>query len=422
MWQPLIEGALRDRALEALDAIARDLRQSPGDGSGRPALPSRSFSLAGGLAGQSVFYTYLDQVQPERGYGDDAVETLEAAIDGIGESLAFPGLYSGFSGVAWTLEHLRGILFDENEDDEDPGEEVAVVLKDHLGATPWRMDYDLISGLAGFGAYAVERMPRPWGKECLEAVIARLAENAEHNAQGTTWLTPPELMPERDRGLFPNGSYNLGVAHGVPGVIPILAEAVVAGIDAEALLTQSVAWLLANRLPAGGSSAFAYSVAEGIEPRPTRVAWCYGDLGVSVALLFAARLVGNREWEEAAVDVGRLAAARPLAEAGVVDAGLCHGGFGNAHLFNRLYQATGVADFAAAARLWYAWGLDFRKPGLGIGGYQSWSPDENLDLKWTDDDGFLTGSAGVGLALLAGVSKVRPDWDRVLLAAVPDAD
>jgi hypothetical protein len=346
------------------------------------------------------------------------VELLEGAIDGIGESLAFAGLYSGFAGVAWTLEHLRGRLFEE-DGEEDPGEEVAAVLKDHLALTPWRLDYDLISGLAGFGVYAVERMPRPWGKECLEHVVARLAENAEHNAQGTTWLTVPELIPERDRNVYPNGNYNLGVAHGVPGVIPVLAEAAVAGIDTGDLLEQSVAWLLSCKLPVESLSAFPYSLAAGTESRPTRVAWCYGDLGVSVALLNAARLVANRRWEEEAIAVGRRVAARAVTEAGVIDAGLCHGGLGNAHLFNRLYQASGVDDFAAAARRWYDWGLDFRKPGVGVGGYQSWSPDEKMDLKWTDDEGFLTGSAGIGLALVAGVSAVRPEWDRVLLAAIP---
>lgn len=420
MWQPLLEGSLADRANETLEVIARELREEPGNRSSRKGVAGRSFSLAGGLSGISLFYTYLDQHLPEKGYGEVAAELLESAIDGIGASLAFPGLYSGFSGVAWTLEHLRGVLFEDGEDDEDPGEEVAGVLKDHLATSPWRLDYDLISGLAGYGVYAVERMPRAWGRECLEEVVARLAENAEHKPEGTTWLTTPALLPERDRGTYPDGLYNLGVAHGVPGVLPILAEAVVAGIDADALLEGTVAWLLANRLPAEHPSSFAYSVAEGVESRPTRVAWCYGDLGVSLALLSTARLVGNETWEEAAIEVGRKVAGRELSDTGVIDAGLCHGGLGNAHLFNRLYQATGEEVFAATARTWYAWGLDFRKPGVGIGGYQSWSPDENLDLKWTDDEGFLTGSAGIGLALLAGVSSVTPDWDRVLLAAVPE--
>jgi hypothetical protein len=35
------------------------------------------------------------------------------------------------------------------------------------------------------------------------------------------------------------------------------------------------------------------------------------------------------------------------------------------------------------------------------------------------DPGFLTGAAGIGLALLAATSPVEPAWDRVLLASVP---
>jgi lantibiotic biosynthesis protein len=36
-------------------------------------------------------------------------------------------------------------------------------------------------------------------------------------------------------------------------------------------------------------------------------------------------------------------------------------------------------------------------------------------LTWTGDPGFLTGAAGIGLALLAAVSPVEPEWDRLLL-------
>lgn len=33
--------------------------------------------------------------------------------------------------------------------------------------------------------------------------------------------------------------------------------------------------------------------------------------------------------------------------------------------------------------------------------------------------GFLTGAAGIGLALLGAVSPVEPSWDRLLLCSVP---
>ncbi|HEX7277236.1 MAG TPA: lanthionine synthetase LanC family protein, partial [Acidimicrobiales bacterium] len=87
------------------------------------------------------------------------------------------------------------------------------------------------------------------------------------------------------------------------------------------------------------------------------------------------------------------AAARPIQDAGVVDAGLCHGAAGLLHVSNRLYQATGDERQAAAARRWLEPALTLPVAGAG----------------------FLEGRAGVGLALLAATTDVEPEWDRILL-------
>jgi hypothetical protein len=60
-----------------------------------------------------------------------------------------------------------------------------------------------------------------------------------------------------------------------------------------------------------------------------------------------------------------------------------------------------------------------RRTGEGVGGFRAQLPDERERLVWIDDPGFLTGAAGIGLALLAAVSPVEPAWDRLLLAALP---
>jgi hypothetical protein len=41
------------------------------------------------------------------------------------------------------------------------------------------------------------------------------------------------------------------------------------------------------------------------------------------------------------------------------------------------------------------------------------------DRPWDDDPTFLTGAAGVGLALLAAIEDVEPRWDALLLCDVP---
>ena len=44
-----------------------------------------------------------------------------------------------------------------------------------------------------------------------------------------------------------------------------------------------------------------------------------------------------------------------------------------------------------------------------------WAPKEHGETSWADDPGFLGGSAGIALALLAAATPVEPAWDRVLL-------
>jgi hypothetical protein len=141
---------------------------------------------------------------------------------------------------------------------------------------------------------------------------------------------------------------------------------------------------------------------------------------VSAALLLAGRVAGVPAWERAAMDIGLGAAARPMEATKADDPGLCHGAAGLAHIYNRLYQATGAAPFADAARAWLARTLEMREPGRGLAGYLSLVPrDGASELAWLPDASFLTGVAGVALVLLGAVTEIEPLWDRCLLCDVP---
>jgi hypothetical protein len=119
------------------------------------------------------------------------------------------------------------------------------------------------------------------------------------------------------------------------------------------------------------------------------------------------------------VEIARHTATRAMDQSGVVDAGICHGAAGAAHLYNRLYQATGDPVLREAAAAWIERTLAYRKPGVGVGGFEMWVMGDGEELAWRPDPGFLTGSAGAGLALLAAATPVEPEWDRVLLADIP---
>lgn len=403
-WHPLLQGDLAARALEAVDAIAAALPEAPIEPP-VPVSPEGTIawrcSLASGRAGQALFYAY-------HGAADLALDLLDQATDGAAAVPMSESLLSGFPGIAWTAEHLEGRVF---EAEGDPQLEVDEAILSLLSRSPWPGEYDLINGLVGLGVYALERGPRPSAVRCLERIVDELAGSAERGAEGAAWFSPPGRLSSFKLAGYPKGLYDLGTSHGIAGVITLLAAVCRAGVHtgaARPLLDEAVSWLLTRELPGDRGFRFPHFFHPEVAPRPSRLAWCYGDVGIAAALLFAAQAVGEPAWEARALDVA-MAAAEPGERAATVqDAGLCHGAAGLGHLFNRMFQATGKEPLAEAALSWYERALAFREPGRGVGGFR-------------DDPGFLEGAAGIGLALLAAASPVEPEWDRLLLVSTATA-
>jgi hypothetical protein len=418
-----LEGALRTEAEEALEDIARALLKAG------PALFAevsrpQAASVAGGHGGVALFFAYLAMVRDEgEGPWTDVAEAhLEQAMAIVAEEVTTPDLYSGFLGVAWVLEHLEGRLW---ESTEDGLLEIDEALEDLLSEPDESRSYELIRGLAGFGTYALERRRRSASVAgSLEKILAYLDGWAQRSEGG--WWTPPELLPPWQREVNPTGYLNLGAAHGLPGVLPLLAATEAAGIAPETarrLLDGAVLRLLAEELPPGSPARFPAATSPLREPAPSRLAWCYGDPGIAAALHCAGRRGGRESWCQKAVEMARQAAKRPFEGSQVVDAGLCHGAAGLAHLFNRLHQASGDELIGDAARSWFERCLALRtsgKEGESLAGFRAWNADAKGQGAWTADAGWLTGVAGIGLALLAAVSAVPPEWDRLLaVSAAP---
>ena len=382
-WRPLLEGESATRARAAAEAIFHDLAADPGHAIGP--------GLNRGLAGLALFFAYYERALGDAGAGELAGRYLERAIAELAERpLPSSGLYHGFTGVAWVVEHLTGGEADGEE--EDVNEEIDAALLAILRRAPWRGEFDLLGGLVGWGVYALERLPRPVAAAMLPLIVDRLGECAERRDRGVVWRDPGNAAREPDRGM----------AHGAAGVIALLARMFregAAGPAAASLLDEAVEGVLGRR-------------AEG---EPGELAWCAGDAGLSVALLAAAGACGRDDWKDAAGSLAAASAARCSEDAEGFDPALCHGTAGLSHLFHRLYHATDDPALLAAARRWMEHTLARWRPGEGIGGYRCLGRRADGGIGWIADPAFLGGAAGIGLALLAAISPVEPAWDRLLL-------
>jgi lantibiotic biosynthesis protein len=393
-WRPLIEDAPRRAVIRGvLDDIAAAVAAHEPD--------PRDLDT---LTDQAILRTYLAADETVLDPRDAAVGALGAAVTRFGSGGFGPTLYGGMSRVAWTVAHVAGgddaeqacSLFDAT---------LARVLDD------WRGDYDLILGLVGFGIYALERGDA--GAPLARRVLDALERRALPRGAGHAWLTGPELLHPDHRETAPDGYWNLGLAHGIPGVIGLLARFVRAGIEplrSRALLDGAVAFLL-GAIPEGGPyPAWQPSTV----PASPRLAWCYGDLGVAHALLGAALYADRPAWSTAALAIAHGCATRSYADARISDAAICHGAGGVAHLFNRMAVATGDAVLADAARTWIDRALALRcgEPLAGFPRREQNTPPEA-------DASLLTGASGVGLVLHAAISELEPGWDRLLMADLP---
>jgi lantibiotic modifying enzyme len=401
-WIPLLTGSAADAAWDVIREIAEALRAND------VQFPNGSSTgFAGGAAGIALFFHALALARPGEGFERDVARFLEEASAVEDGRLA---LYNGLPGVAWTVDRIAGPW----DGEPDPNDELDEVLPGYLDRWP-RADFDVITGLVGLGVYSLGRLPRPQAQMNVARIVRALAESAERDEDGATWSSPARPTP--DGGADPvataGARYDLGVAHGVAGVIAFLASAYSTGAGCEEtgrLLADAVGWLRARRVPSFGYPAFFRPG----EPPTGRSAWCYGNPGVAIALMSAGRAADQREWVQESLDLLDSDASRTPAECKVTDTSVCHGSMGLAHLYNRAFQATREPRFAGTARRWAEFALaKQRAPGKGIAGFFDSTEDAG------GDPGLLVGAAGAGAVLLALVSASRPRWDGALLLDIP---
>jgi lantibiotic modifying enzyme len=405
-WTPLLSGQAAAEAVAVAAEIAEAVEALP------PA--DVGLSLADGAAGFAVLNSYLALTLDDAAAAERAQTWLRRAIAGL-RARPTAGLFAGAAGVGWAASHVTRMLGLEAKS-LNPTTQINRALLTRLARSPWCAAFDLVSGLVGYGVYALECLPTPGARECLEGVVSRLAELAIHTPEGVTWHTGPELLPDHQRRQSPDGHHNLGVAHGVPGVLVVLALSAAAGVAgprAAVMASGAVDWVLAQRLDDTYPPRLPYwRNTDGSTTAPARTAWCYGDPGVAMAVLVAARALGVAAWEAEATGLARAAALRAPEDPGVTDAWLCHGSAGLAHVFNRMSQATGDGQIGEAARYWFARTLDLREPGSGgFLRYPTQDPWEG------ESSSLITGATGVALALLAAATAMPPSWDRTLLAS-----
>ncbi|MFD7339458.1 lanthionine synthetase C family protein [Streptomyces violascens] len=393
------EGLSTERAREVLDSVAARLRAP------EALKAARVDSLAVGHPGIALLFTTL-AADGDAEARSVAHAHLAAAIRPAG-GLRASGLFGGTAAVAFAArvaatgpDTYRSLLDTVTPRVAGAAVERARALRAGRAAgtgTPSHL-YDAVSGASGLARLLLALDPHgPALRECLEALV-ELAEPAV-TPYGTLpgWWTadgPGARGPHPD---FLRGHLNLGLAHGIPGPLAVLALAHEQGVrvrgHAEAI--GRLAGWLAGRVHEDGCGPYwpltvrAEDELSGERPPnpPTRAAWCYGTPGVARALFLAGRALAEKGWQELAGRSIRAVLARSVDTRALEGPGLCHGTGGLLQIAARM--AYEMDDAALSAQL----------PSL------AWKLVEGM--RGVDGLGFLEGEAGAALALHTYVEGSR---------------
>ncbi|MFH8383785.1 lanthionine synthetase C family protein [Kitasatospora sp. NPDC018058] len=419
---------LRERAAAAV-ATAAERLADPDRVAAELAASGRAWDpngLAGGAPGIALLYAELarhdDTFRAQaHNWLTLAARSARTAAPGNGLYDAVPALCFALPRAAATAQdyraartHLRGqtaVLADRLTRRERQR------ITDGAGHTALE-SYDLISGLAGLGAVLLDD-DRPTTERVLRALVLL----TEPLAGLPGWWVAQDVHSYA--AVAPElGHANLGLAHGAPGPLALLALARRQGLRVpgqDAAITRLAQWLLGElRTDAAGpwwpaSVESASVVPAPGQDAPGRPSWCYGSPGIARSLQLAGLALDVPQWRRTAEEALLAAVARVSDHDGLTDAGLCHGWSGPLQCAWRIAQDSGDARVARQLPALAEHLLQLADPAAPFG-FEA----PRTRNGWTDDPaGFLTGAAGAALALHTFAVDRAPatTWDRALLLA-----
>jgi len=366
-----------------------------------------SQGIFSGTSGIALFCFLYYKETGIQAYWDKGMDLMNQGIKNTANG-SITSICNGLSGLAWSCHFLfeAGILDMDDADFFNVADDY--VYKSMIYGLS-RNDIDFLHGSIGLGFYFVKRFKEKKSTEkYLQDCASMLQRLSVNDTQGRKWIFRNEDFPDARAS-------NLSLSHGMSSIIILLSKIhILTNHQNETLLTtirESVDFLIRQRYPDQRRSIFPSWELNIDQTNYSRLGWCYGDLGIALAIFHAAIALEDQTMKQYSIDCFLHSAKRmDLKQDFVWDGGICHGTAGIALIFMRMYKNTGVIEFKNAYDFWIQKTLDMDYHQDGLAGYKSMEKNG-----YKNEHIMLTGISGIGLALLSAVSKEDQYWDECLL-------
>lgn len=392
---------------ELIDIL--DLLQNWNEISKEPTI--NHISLHAGLGSIAALFVDVHTIKPNL----LAKSKVKAYIDKLAELLAdseilYSSFCGGLSGYAYLLRYLKSLNDPElyHPEFDDYLEEIDEVVAEKLIEDLEKDHMDILHGALGIGIYMIQGGHHNF----VEKIIEKLDHLAVRKDGMVFWKHYDYFRAKED-------VYDFGLAHGNAGKLYFLGQCLHHNILPEKcreMIRGCLNFYFNNVqvIPGEVSVFFPPSllakefdeVGSDYENRFSRVAWCYGDLGIFHTFLILSGILKDDDLYQKSVDaLSQVALRRTEETSGCNEAGFCHGSAGNSLIFRNIYNITGVKLFEETADYWLNDMIRFKNLDL--------SPEESVlgyqflitkDSGWGKNFALLEGLAGVAASCLMAVS------------------
>ena len=384
---------------EALDVHAKDFG---------------SVGLLTGLPGVILFKLYYAQYCDEEQYAEEAYELIQECFEKFHTHQLLLTYCDGVAGFGWVMEHLVENDF-LDADNDMLFSDLDTVLYDQMVKNLEERNYDFFHGAMGYAIYFLSRYKGTTNTEFkkkytdyLHYYIDKMIEISVLDEKGyRKWISVVDVND-------PKEVYNLSLSHGIASVLGFftrLAQQDEFQSKSEPIVKDIIDYLLSTENKDLICFFPGYIYKDGKADAISRLAWCYGDLGIGLQLLRASDYLKDDDLKEKAITVLKASTERKSSEETyVVDASICHGSFGIAQIYRKLFIELKDPIFKTTADFWLQDGLERAFHEEGFAGYSQRQQDH-----WENQIGLLEGVSGIGLVIIDYLSEETHTWDEAFM-------
>jgi len=405
-----------------IDKIAEDLLNNN-------QFIKKTDGIYGGGIGVAIFFAlyYLQGNKQEQTYLDQVYKIVEQSLNQISSQDSNSLL--GVAGIGWGIQYLVNIGIIKPSEATPYTSKLTSFIRQSLKEDKDSNNYDLMYGYIGKAIFLMQtnKQNEQVLQELLDDCLSFFESFVVTNDEGIAWVCSD---------FIEKNTFYLGLSHGVASIIHFLSglytliNSKQKKEQVKHLIIESCRWLLNKEKDKRGQELSFPSIYPEPQTKPvTSLAWCHGDLGISLALIKAGKVLNNLSILNEGLRIAQKGSRLILNNSGIkhkediFDCSLCHGVYGAFLIYYLLYVEFNVLAFKKASDYWLSIILEqntnsFHNLFCGIKNVNK-DPANKEILIETQATGLLLGVTGSALALLTYTANISDNHLNKIIKRYP---